>query len=77
MLRHCLFIRHVKTNPLRHDCFLDGAGIVEATLSEVPLKDSSAAGEDQQKKALAEPLSLLVIPEHSDYCSPTAGFLHI
>ena len=43
------------TNPSSSHCSLESAGLAEATLSEVPLNDSAAAGE-----------VIHVIPEHSD-----------
>ena len=48
------------------DCSLEGAGLAEASLCEVPLPDSAAAGEDKKQTSLARPLSLLVVPEHKD-----------
>ena len=48
------------------DCSFAAAGLAEASLSEAPLKDSAAAEEDKDQTALAKPLSVLIVSEHSD-----------
>ena len=48
------------------DCSLDAAGLVEASLSEAPLTDSAATEEDKDQTALAKPVSVLAVSEHSD-----------
>ena len=41
-----------KQNLAAFDCSFDGAVLEEASLSEVPLQDSAAAGEDKKQKSL-------------------------
>ena len=63
---HVLFSDTSKNNLSPLDCSLDGAGLAEASISDVPLQDSAATGEDKKQTSLARPSSMLVVPEHKD-----------